>query len=91
MERDLNLVVDEEVPWASLASAIDEASNGLLERLSLTQVWRDEKRIGPGRKSVVVSLSLRSREATLSGDEVKQVIDAILDACASRCGAALRS
>lgn len=91
VERDLNLIVDEDVTWASIASAIDDASGGLLERLSLTQVWRDEKRIGPGRKSVVVSLSLRSREATLSGDEVKQVIDAILAAASSRCGAALRA
>ncbi len=91
VERDLNLIVDEDVPWASIASAIDEASGGLLERLSLTQVWRDEGRIGPGRKSVVVSLSLRSPEATLSGDEVKAVIDAILQSCSTRCGASLRS
>ena len=90
VERDLNLIVDEEVAWASLASAIEEASRGLLEHLSLTQVWRDEARIGPGRKSLVVSLSLRSSEATLSGDEVKQVIDAILESCTQRCGAALR-
>lgn len=91
VERDLNLIVDEDVPWASIASAIDEASGGLLERLSLTQVWRDDGRIGPGRKSMVVSLSLRSREATLSGDDVKTVIDAILEACSGRCGASLRS
>lgn len=90
VERDLNLIVDEEVTWASLASAIDQASGGLLERVSLTQVWRDDQRIGPGRKSMVVSLSLRSSEATLSGDDVKQVIDTILEACSSSCGAALR-
>jgi phenylalanyl-tRNA synthetase beta chain len=91
VERDLNLIVDDEVPWTALASAIDEASGGLLERLSLTQVWRDESRIGPGRKSMVVSLSLRSSETTLSGDDVKRVIDGILEACTRRCGAALRS
>ena len=91
VERDLNLIVDEDVAWATLASAIDEASGGLLDRISLTQVWRDDGRIGPGRKSVVVSLSLRSREATLSGDDVKQVIDSIIDTCTRRCGAALRA
>lgn len=90
IERDLNLVVDEHVPWATLASAIDEAAGGLLERLTLVQVWRDDGRIGPGRKSMVVSLSLRSREVTLSGDDAKQVVDAVLEACGRRCGAALR-
>jgi phenylalanyl-tRNA synthetase beta chain len=91
VERDLNLVVDEDVPWSTIASAIDEAAAGLLERLSLTQVWRDDSRIGPGRKSLVVSLSLRSSENTLSGDEVKAVIDEVVVSCNRRCGAALRA
>ncbi len=91
VERDLNLIVDEDVSWSSLASAIDEACGGLLDRLSLTQVWRDDGRIGPGRKSVVVSLSLRSQDATLSGDEVKEVINTIIETCTRRCGAALRA
>lgn len=90
VERDLNLVVDESVPWATLAESIGSAVGDLLERLRLVEVWRDDERIGPGRKSLVVSLTLRSHAGTLSGDEAAAVVERIVEACSKACGATLR-
>lgn len=90
VERDINLVVDEAVPWAELELAIRGAAGDLLERCRVGQVWRDAERLGAGRKSLVVSLSLRSRVGTLTGDEAGRVVNEVVAACGHRCGATLR-
>lgn len=90
VERDLNLVVDEQVPWAGIAAAIHAAAGPLLEQCRLVQVWQDAERLGAGKKSVVVSLRLRSDSGTLSGDEAARVVEAVVAECGRRVGAALR-
>jgi len=88
--RDLNLVVDEAVPWAEVASALRASIGDLLESVTLVDVWRDDQRLGSGRKSLVVSCTLRSPHGTLSGEEAARVIDAAVAACGRRTGAILR-
>ncbi|MFM8539055.1 MAG: hypothetical protein ACKOES_13465 [Planctomycetaceae bacterium] len=88
--RDLNLVVDEAVPWAEVGSALRASIGDLLESVTLVDVWRDDQRLGSGRKSLVVSCTLRSPNGTLSGEEAARVIDAAVAACGRRTGAILR-
>jgi phenylalanyl-tRNA synthetase beta chain len=88
--RDLNLVVDEAVPWAEVGSALRACIGDLLESVTLVDVWRDDQRLGVGRKSLVVSCTLRSPNGTLSGEEAARVIDAAVAACGRRTGATLR-
>jgi len=88
--RDLNLVVDEAVPWAEVGSALRACIGDLLESVTLVDVWRDDQRLGAGRKSLVVSCTLRSPHGTLSGEEAARVIDAAVAACGRRTGATLR-
>jgi phenylalanyl-tRNA synthetase beta chain len=90
VERDLNLVVDEQVPWAAIAAAIHTAAGPLVEQCRLVQVWQDPERLGVGKKSVVVSLRLRSDSGTLSGDEAARVIEAVVAECSRRVNAVLR-
>ncbi len=89
--RDINLVLDESVPWANVEAAIRGAAGDLLERVSVGEVWRDADRLGAGRKSFVVSLSLRSRTGTLTGDEAAAAVSSIVAACGTKCGATLRA
>jgi len=90
VERDINLVVDETVVWADVVVAIQGAAGPLLEHCRLVQVWQDAERLGAGKKSVVVSLRLRSATGTLSGDDASRVVDAVVKACGDRVGATLR-
>jgi len=90
MQRDVNLVVDEAVRWGDVEAAIRSAAGGLLEDCRLVQVWQDAERLGPGRKSLVVALSLRSSTGTLSGDEAGRVVDAVVEACGRAVQAVLR-
>ena len=90
VERDLNLVVDDQVPWAAIAAAIHAAAGPLVEQCRLMQVWQDAERLGVGKKSVVVSLRLRSDSGTLSGDEAARIVEAVVAECGRRVGAVLR-
>jgi phenylalanyl-tRNA synthetase beta chain len=91
IDRDVNLVVGESVPWGDVAAAIRAAAGPLLEDCRLEQVWIDAERLGAGKKSFVVSLRLRSGSGTLSGDEAKQAVDRVVAECSRRCGATLRA
>ncbi|MFM8734625.1 MAG: phenylalanine--tRNA ligase subunit beta [Pirellulales bacterium] len=90
VQRDINLVVEERVPWGDVAAAIHEAAAGMLDDCKLVQVWRDADRLGSGRKSFVVALTLRSHAGTLSGDEAGRIVEAVVAACGRRTGAVLR-
>lgn len=91
VSRDINLVVAEGVPWGDLERAIRSAAVGLLEDCRVAEIWRDSERLGAGMKSLVVSLTLRSRSGTLTGDEAAQAVAGIVAECGRRCQATLRS
>jgi phenylalanyl-tRNA synthetase beta chain len=91
VQRDVNLVVDEGVPWGEVEAAIRAATGSVLEGCRLVQVWRDADRLGAGRKSFVVAVSLRSAAGTLSGDEAGRIIDGVVAECGRRVNAVLRS
>jgi phenylalanyl-tRNA synthetase beta chain len=91
LERDVNLIVDQAVPWGDIATAIGGGAGGLLEECRLVQVWTDAERLGAGKKSFVVSLRLRSHTGTLSGEEANRTVEAVVAACGRQCGAVLRA
>jgi phenylalanyl-tRNA synthetase beta chain len=90
VDRDINIVVDAAVPWGDVEAAIRRAAGDLLDRCRLVQVWEDAERLGAGRKSFVIALTLRSTAGTLSGDEAGRVVDAAVAECGRRVGAVLR-
>ena len=91
VERDVNLVVADTVPWADIAAAIRAAAGPVLEQCRIVQVWQDAERLGAGKKSVVVTLRLRSDQGTLSGEEAQRLVHAVIEACRQAVGATLRA
>ena len=92
IERDINLVVDEAVRWNDIAAAVRTCGGAMLESLDLKgEPFRDEKKLGAGKKSFVVTLTLRSRERTLTNTEADDLRTRIVEACAKSFGATLRA
>jgi phenylalanyl-tRNA synthetase beta chain len=89
--RDLNLVVDEAVAWADLSHTARAAAQPFAERLELVDVYRDAQRLGAGKKSLLVSLVLRSSAGTLTGDEADAAQGRVVAACRQAHGAQLRA
>ena len=90
--RDLNLVVDEAVRWADVAATVRRHGEPELEGVeNLEQPFRDPQRLGAGKKSLLLRISLRPKEGTLTDPQADAVRDRIVAACKQAHGAELRA
>ena len=89
IRRDLNLITDESVRWADLEQTVRDSAGQWLESLEFQEVYRDAKRDGSDKKRLLFSMTFRSHERTLTGEEVDQVRDQVIDACGKRHSTAL--
>jgi phenylalanyl-tRNA synthetase beta chain len=89
--RDLNFVVDEAVTWSSLAETVRENARPLAENLAFVDVYRDDQRLGAGKKSLLMTLTLRSHEATLTNEQADAVRQRVVDAVRRQHGGELRA
>ncbi len=87
--EDLAVVVDEALPAAHVEEVIRTAAGGLLERIQLFDLYEGEQ-IGAGKKSLAYSLVYRSRERTLTDEEVRAVRQRIVKALQEEVGGSLR-
>jgi phenylalanyl-tRNA synthetase beta chain len=90
VSRDLNLVVDESVRWADLAATVAANCDAYLEDLQYCDTYRDPERLGAGKKSLLITLSLRSSEGTMTNEQADGLRDRIVAACGKKHGATLR-
>lgn len=89
--RDLNLVVQESVRWDDLAGTVRQKAEPYGEQLDYLGIYRDDKQLGPGKKSLLMRLTLRSHETTLTSEEADQIRDRIVAACREQHAAELRA
>jgi phenylalanyl-tRNA synthetase beta chain len=89
VSQDIAVIVDENIPAASVRAEIAEAGSELLVNSTLFDVYRDE-RIGAGKKSLAYALTFQAMDRTLTGEEVEGWVLSALDA-AKALGAQLRS
>ena len=89
--RDLNLVVDEAVRWADVATTARASGGPCFESLEYRDTYRDPQRLGEDKKSLLLSVVLRSSETTLTGGQADEVRDRIVAACRVEHGAELRA
>lgn len=91
IERDLNFEVHESIRWADLAATVQSVAGAWLERLAYVETYRDAQRLGPDRKSLVLTLVLRRSDGTLKSDEADTLVAAVVAECAKRHEAKLRA
>lgn len=79
--RDFNFIVEESVRWGDLAQSVRESSGDLLESIRYKETFRNVKKDGEGKKRVLLSVVLRSFDATLTGDQAEATCQAIIQRC----------
>lgn len=91
VEADLALVVDEAVTAGQLTDAITSAGGKMLESVRLFDVYRDEKHLGKGKKSLAFSLTYRASDKTLTSEEVEHQHERIVKKVCGKTGAEVRA
>ena len=89
VERDIAMVVNEEIQVGDIEKIITQKGKKYLESLQLFDIYRNEK-LGENKKSVAYSLIFRDKKKTLSDDEINQTMDAIVSELEKKLGAELR-
>lgn len=91
IDRDMNLIVDEAVRWTSLEDTVRQSAGDCLEAVSYLDTYRDPKKDGAGKKRLLLSITLRSGERTLTNEEADKIRENIVGACQKQHGAVLLS
>ncbi len=89
IQRDLSLVVGEEVSWRSIEKGIAELDLADLETIRFIGTYRG-KPIQKGFKSVTLRMTFRDPDRTLRHEEVDPQVSMVVAAMADRLGATLR-
>jgi phenylalanyl-tRNA synthetase beta chain len=90
IERDLSIVVDEQVRWADILDAVNRNTCSELEDVRYVDVYRG-KGIAAGSKSVTLSLRFRDEDGTLTHDSVDNFEKAIVESLVECVQAQLRT
>ena len=91
VSRDFNFIVDEAVRWSSIQSSVANAAGQLVESIEYRETFRDEEKDGTGKKRLLLSVTLRSNDATLTSDQADNTCQKIIDRCQSEHNAVLVS
>jgi len=90
VERDLSIIVDENVPWSEIAEAVSKKAPAELEDVRFVGIYHG-KGIPSGRKSVTLSLRFRNQDGTLTHETVDSFEGGIMKSLAKSVGAELRT
>jgi phenylalanyl-tRNA synthetase beta chain len=90
IERDLSIVIDEQVRWADIAAAVKKKSPSELEDVRFVGIYRG-KGIPSGKKSLTLTLQFRDHDGTLTHEAVDCFQAEILKSLTESTGAQLRT
>ena len=90
IDRDIAVVVDEDILVGDLEKAILQEGKGLIEKIQLFDVYTGEQ-VPEGKKSVAFSIIFRSLDRTLVDDEVNEIQQNIVKTLEEKYDAKLRS
>lgn len=89
VDRDIAIVVSDDVTAKTLEDLIRNCSEGLLEEVVLFDIYKG-KQVADGYKSMAYSLRFRSFDRTLTDEEVNLIMNNIIEQLKDKVGAVLR-
>ena len=89
VERDIAIVVDETIPAAEIMKIIKSFPSELIEEVSVFDYYKGSK-IPEGKKSLAFSIVYRSKERTLTDEEVEELHSSLVKYVLEKTGGELR-
>ncbi len=89
VDRDIAMVVKDEITVGEIESVIKSCAGDILEELTMFDVYKGGQ-IPQGSKSVAYSMSFRAADRTLTDEEVNQIMHEVIKELKGRINAELR-
>lgn len=90
VERDAAFVVDESVAHEKMVQVMQSAAGNLLESVSLFDIYRDDEKLGTGKKSMAYAYVYRASDRTLTSEEVDKTHERLIKKVTGATGAEVR-
>jgi phenylalanyl-tRNA synthetase beta chain len=90
VERDISIVLDQEIPASQVIHCLRRASPEVLKDLQLFDLYQGEG-IDPGKKSLALRLIFQGTSSTLIEGDVDAIVEGLLLRLSRELGANLRS
>ena len=87
---DVAFVVNEDVTNERMMQCMNSAGGKLLESAQLFDVYRDEERVGAGKKSMAYALTWRAADRTLTSEEAEKAHQKLVKKVCGATGAEVR-
>ncbi len=91
VSMDVAFVVDEDVTNETLVQRITSAGGKHLASVHLFDVYRDDERLGAGKKSMAYALEYRAADRTLTSEEVEKTQERLIKKVCKATGAEVRA
>lgn len=88
--RDVAFVADESLQHNDVLGVVDKCNVKILEKVHLFDIFRDEEKVGKGKKSMAYSLTFRSPKRTLKDKEVNRAHENIKAQLVKQLGVEIR-
>jgi phenylalanyl-tRNA synthetase beta chain len=90
IERDLSVVVDEQITWSQIQAAVTGSQPDMLDDVAFMGVYRG-KQVGKGRKSVSFRMRFSHPDKTLRHEEVDPQVESVVESLKRDTAAELRA
>ncbi|MBK8956402.1 MAG: phenylalanine--tRNA ligase subunit beta [Saprospiraceae bacterium] len=88
--RDLALVVDQKIKFEAIEKKAKDTCGVLLKEIQLFDIYRNEEQLGPGKKSMAISLTFEQQERQMTGEEIDKLMQNLIAEYEQRLGALIR-
>ena len=90
VQMDVAFVVNEDVTHERLLQCMTSAGGKLLESAQLFDVYRNDVRVGAGKKSMAYALTYRAADRTLTSEEAEKTHERLIKKVCAATGAEVR-
>ncbi len=90
VRRDLALVLEKNVTFADISQVVRKVGKPMLREVRLFDVYEDETKLGEGKKSYAIAMTLEDNTRTLLDKDVDNTIQRVEAALLKQLGATVR-
>ena len=90
VKRDLAVIIDENIKFDVLKNHIFNAGRKYITSVELFDIYRNEDKLGKGKKSYAITIKLLNKEKTLIDKEIDKIIAKIIRTLQNETNATIR-